>query len=144
DDDLDGQRGPRRRAAEAADLHGDLLDIRTSARGSEITVAVDLSPADVDLDGAAETAAAEILAEDGEIRAFVVLTAGVRPRGHIRVKHMRCPGRGRRGSGGNVDRERRQRGRLSAIADGDADIRIGPDVRGARGATQLSGRGVEA
>src|SRR6185437_12876496 len=113
----------RRGITEAADLHGDLLDVRSAAGGSEVTVAVDLGPAYVHLDGAAEAGVAEIRAEDRKIRALVVLAPGVGPRGYVGVEHERraVDGDQRRGDG---DREGGEGGALRAVADGYGDVRV--------------------
>src|SRR3989440_4764791 len=75
---LDGQGGAGGRIAQGADLHGELLDVGAALGGAEVAVAADLDAADERLDGGAHAAAAEVLAEDRQVGALVVLTAGAR------------------------------------------------------------------
>src|SRR6185295_16384245 len=70
--DLDRQLGPGGLTAERADLNRDLQDVGPPAREAEVPVVVDLDRADEDLHRRAEPGAAEVLAEDRQIRALVV------------------------------------------------------------------------
>src|SRR5437899_8255536 len=86
DRDLDGQGGAGGGIAQGADLHGDLLDVGATLGGAEVAVVVDLDAADRDLDGGAQAAAAEVLAEDRQVGALVVLTPGIGAGDQVRVQ----------------------------------------------------------
>jgi len=79
DRDLDGQGAAGGGIAQGADLHGELLDVRAALGGAEVAVVVDLDAADVGLDARAQATAAEVLAEDRQVGALVVLTPELGP-----------------------------------------------------------------
>ncbi len=87
DHDLQRQRDAGLLLAERADLHGQLLDVRTPVRRRKATVVVDFAVADEDLDVGAGCAVAEIPAEHREIAALVVFAAAVRPGNDVGVQH---------------------------------------------------------